>query len=338
MSQTVAPARVLVCGAVYGSSYLRALSGAYGGSARVAVAGILGRGGPSSRGHAQQLRVPYYTGPEEIPSGACDAVCVAVGRPAGVELAEAFLTRGLPVISEHPLRAAEVAALQRTAAAHRVPWHLNAHFGDLPHVAPLITGCQRLIASDRPLFISSTTNPRTLYSLVDILARALGPFGDQSWNALPLVDEEQDFLITVSGPLARSTALLSCQRTVSAHDDGSATLVGHHIEIAFPQGVLELADTYGPVLWRPNPVNGPTGGPLWNAWPEGTAPNLSLIQAQRDAANRTAVELLLQHAHGAPPPAHQQPAHQLEVAATWDRIVEAIGPPILLPAKPEGHS
>ncbi|MCG8456617.1 MAG: Gfo/Idh/MocA family oxidoreductase [Holophagales bacterium] len=331
MNRTIPmPARVLVCGAVYGSSYLRALSGAHGGGAR--VVGILGRGGPASRAHAQRMGVPCFSGVDQVPAGSVDAACVAVGGDAGIELAEALLERGLPVISEHPLRAESVASLQAAAAARGVPWHLNSHFADLPCIEPLITGCRQLAASGPPLFVHATANPRTLFSLIDLLARALGPLGEPGWTTVPRVENARDFLGAVSGPLAGSAALISCQRTVSARDDGSATLVSHHLELAFPRGVLELADTHGPVLWRPNASLEGADGPLWSTWPAGPPPSLTLVQAQRDGANLAAVELLLHQARGASPPAHQLSAHQLEVATAWEALVAALDPPILLPS------
>lgn len=330
------PARVLVCGAVYGSSYLRALSGGFGGGA--GLAGVLGRGGPASRGHAERLRVPYFTGPEQVPAGAVDAVCVAVGGAAGVALAHAFLDRGLPVLSEHPMDAATVAGLQRAAASRGVPWHLNAHFADLPTIQPLVTGCRRLLATSPPLFVHATANPRTLYSLVDLLARAVGLPDEPSWSALPLADERRDFLVTVAGSLGgasgKVSASISCQRTVSAHDDGSATLVSHHVEVGFPGGVLELADTCGPVIWRPDLAATAPGEALWSTWPAGPPPTLTSFQAQRDAANHAAVLALLAQARGATAPGSQHPTHQLAVARTWDAVVAAVGPPVVVGAGP----
>lgn len=326
---------MLVCGAVYGSTYLRALRYL---PSKMELVGVLGRGGGHSQQQAVQFGVPCYTSLEQaLREAQVDLACVAVGGGAGVAMAEALLRQGIPVIQEHPLTAVEVRKMQGLARAHKTVWHLNSHFGDLPQVSPFIIGCQRLVANSQPLFINITTNPRTLYSTLDILARALPAFAKRRWVRIPLIDERVDFFATISGQLSGAVALIQNQRTVSAVDDGSATLVSHHLQVGFPEGVIELGDTFGPVVWRPNPAHsfsGKTasagGGKLWDIFPQPLSPSSQDIQAQRDQANAVALErLLLQATTGRVIP-EQEPLHQSVVSEVWDELITLFGPPIQL--------
>ena len=336
MSHQTQQPRVLVCGAVYGSTYLRALTRH---SQAMTLCGVLGRGGQHSVHSAAQFGVPCYTSLDQaLQGGRIDLAAVAISGQAGVELAERLLGMGIPVIQEHPLSSSEIRKLQTKAIHSNTIWHLNSHFGDLPQITPFIKGCQQLNQNSSPLFINVVTNPRTLFSALDILARSLPQSGESKWTKIPLLNERQDFMASAYGLFSGATTHIQYQRTVSARDDGSATLVSHHLQVGYPSGVMELCDTYGPVIWRPNPAHSFSpqnlSKSLWETFPEHTSPEPEKIQHQRDQANAKALEQLLLHATTGTVPFEQAPQHQLNVATMWDELVELFGPPIQI----ESHS
>lgn len=320
-------ARIALCGARYGSTYLRGLAGA----PDVSVAAVVGRGSASSRAQAERHGVAYATDPASVTE--VDAAVVAVGGQAGVGLAEHFLQRGVPVLQEHPVGAGPAEHLLAVAASRGVPWHLNSHFADLPSTRPWWTGVHQLLGTGAPFFVTLVCNPRTLFSALDILGRALGRLGPMGpWQRA----DDGGFNVVALGRCAGVSVTVICQRTVSAVDDGSASVSSHNLQIGFAEGVLELGDMGGPVVWRPSLSSRAVmqgGAALWDVPPPREPLSVTAFQASRDTASADAVRTLLATRSGTPPPFWQTPNYLHELTRVWEAATAAIGPPVVLPER-----
>lgn len=317
--------QLLLCGTNYGSSYLRALWHAPG---PWRLGGVLSRGSTRSRQLARQAGVAHYTAVDQVPRGSIDAACVAVPGDAGTALTEAWLARGVAVLAEHPLDAEPIEQALDLALAHRVPFHVNSHFGDLETIAPWIEHVRRLCAASPPRFVHAQVNPRTLYSVIDILARALGSLDPASIAAVE--GPAGSPLRLLQGTLGHRAVpmALQCQHQVSQLDDGSATLISHQIGITFDSGTLLLGDTFGPVVWIPRLTPETVWQqPAWsNLGPAAGEAAATYCEGVRARANLMALTRMAEHLRSGTVPASQRPEHLLTVARVWRTAIEALGP------------
>lgn len=320
--------RVVVCGTGYGASYLQAL---WNHPSGLRLAGILTRGSGLSQALARQWGVPFWRTPDEIPSGAVDAACVAVGWQAGRDLRLAFLQRGIHVLSEHPMEPGEVEEALAAARDHGAIFHVNSHYADLETVQPFLAACAAARQRSHPLFVSAMSNPRALYSCVDLLARALGTL--QPLEIRSAVLAEGLPLVPLQGTAAGVPFLLQCHRLVSAVDDGSAAWTSHHVVIGFPEGHLMLGDNAGPVLWvaAPPPIHqlGPAAlaSPAWSPLSLGPPPTFGEhFYGVRERANRLALARWADQIHTGRAYPEQSPEHLLEVSRVWRGILDLLGP------------
>ena len=98
--------------------------------------------------------------------------------------------------------------------------------------------------------VNCACNPRTLFSFLDLLMRALGVF--------EINDFELDVMGSRSLPYEVLTfemnevpVILCYQAWEGSQDDSRDSPVGHGLQITFPEGVLSLMGSYGPVVWNP---------------------------------------------------------------------------------------
>lgn len=321
--------RIAVCGTGYGSSYLQAL---WNHPAGLRLAGILARGSGRSQALARQWGVPLWRRPDEVPRGAVDAACVAVGWPAGRELALAFLRRGLPVLAEHPLEPEDVEEALAAAREHGTVFHINSHYADLETVQPFLATCAAARQRSRPLFVSAMSNPRALYSCVDLLAHALG--GLQPLEIRTTIPSGAlPSLIPLQGTAAGIPFLLQCHRLVSAVDDGTAAWTSHHAVIGFPEGHLLLGDNAGPAVWvaTPPPIHqlGPASlaAPAWSLLPPSPPPSFGEhFFGVRERANRLALARWADQIRTGRTCPEESPEHLLEVSRVWRAILDLMGP------------
>ena len=314
--------QILVCGTGYGASYLESLAQP-GSSWR--LAGILARGSERSRSLARGYGVPFYRTPEDVSPRAVDAACVAVSGPPGEALVHAFLERGVHVLVEHPQSPAAVESFLGTAQAGDATLHLNSHVGDIETAAAFLAAAVSARQRNPPFFVTGIFNPRTLYGGLDLLARALGTL--EPFDFAPAVEGEgpRPPFVTLQGQLGGVATALQCQSSTSRHDDGTATHLNHQLSLCFPEGTLQLADTYGPALWLPvqNPQT-PLSIPAWSCL---TTP-LTLHQGHklRCAANHLALERFAAHIRTSTPPSEQTPRRLREVSRAWQAACAALGP------------
>jgi len=330
--------QVLLCGTNYGSTYVGAL---WQHPRGLRLGGILSRGGERSRQLARHTSVPYYPALERLPAGAVDAACVAVPGAAGAELAVALLERGVHVLAEHPIAPADLERALDTAAKRRLVFHVNSHFGDLETVSAWTSGCVEARRSTPLLFLTALFNPRTAYSAIDMLGRALGtlePFeiaagvepatADPDTVADTVADTVPAIFAALPAVVGGVPSTLLCQRVVSHADDGSATLVGHQLTAGFAAGTLLLADAFGPVVWstRPGP-NTLQSRPWWTQL--GPPASTTHDGSVRERANRLALDRFAAQIDGGEVPAMQRPEHLLGVSRVWRAVNDHLGPPVV---------
>jgi yersiniabactin synthetase, thiazolinyl reductase component len=320
--------RVVVCGTRYGSAYVHALQGHDAG---LRLVGIVARGSDRSHALAARFGVPLYRAESEVPRGGVDAACVAVPGAAGTELALDFLRRGVHVLAEHPIEPADLSAALAEARSRGLVYHLNAHFADLETVGPFFAACAR--ATERPRFLTVATNPRALYSCLDLVGRALGglaPFAVH--GAL----KDQGPLAAVHGSAAGVPFSLQCQTALTERDDGRETWVSHRVALTWETGTLHLVEAAGPVLWVP--ITGPVeelsppaaaalfAQPAWSLLSPPLPPTLhDHLATHRDRANRLALRRLAAEVRTGRRAPEQAPEHLLAVSEAWRQVCEAAG-------------
>ena len=310
---------VLVCGTQYGASYLQALRANENG---LRLGGILSRGSARSLTYAQQLCVPHYQRVEDIPHGAVDLACVAVSGEAGKQLILALLARGIHVLAEHPRDPDQVTAMHAAAAAGGAICHINGHFGDLQPARAFIAQVHN--AGKAPLHVAASCNPRTLYSLIDILIRACPELGAAQIDP---PEPTRDAFLVLAARTDGTSLSLTCQTSVSAVDDGSATPINHRICFIYPHGNLMLSESFGPLIWFP----------MLGAPENAMAPPFSLLtplpqsgshiwcNEVRERANRLALARIANHIVSGIVSVEQTTAHQLRVSNMWLKLTHCLG-------------
>lgn len=315
--------RVLVCGTNYGATYLAALNQNESG---FVLAALLARS-ERSRELAAQLGVPFYTSAGEVPPDSIDAACVAISGEAGRAITSALLERGVHVLAEHPQYYADVAAHRDNARRHGAVYHVNAHYSDFDAAATFIASCRGTMQRSPLLFVNVLTNPRTMYSTLEILARAFGPLQGMKLERVP---PAPGAFFTI----ARAALLTVHVQNVSSEvDDGSANWVSHNVTVGFEDGVLTLAEAHGPVTWTPAPpslsqLQSAAGMEIWGrpltrvlATPPPTFGDL--VTWSRDRANRIALARFAAEIRSGVTPPEQSDEHLLTVSELWESLLGA---------------
>lgn len=239
--------RVVVAGTGFGRIYLDAVTRAPG----FALAGILARGSAYSADCARHWRVPLYTRTDQIPDDT-DIVCVVLRSGAtggnGSDIAQSLLARGIHVLQEHPVHAAEIVDNLRAARQGNAAYAVNTLYPNLRPVRQFLSAAAWLRQRQRPRFIDAACNSQVAYPLIDIIGKAAGALRPWSFQALvvPAAHPFRSLSASVGGiPLT-----LRVQNQVDPEDPDNHGLLMHRMEMGFDAGVLSLADTHGPVLWN----------------------------------------------------------------------------------------
>ena len=132
------PLRVLVCGSNYGRAYITAL---WREPDKYQLAGILARGSARSQRVAALNGVPLYLSTNELPDN-IDLACAAVSSAAWPVVLQ-LIRRGINVLCEHPHPAGALTKALALARKHKVQFHVNGHFANLPAPRAFIQHCQR---------------------------------------------------------------------------------------------------------------------------------------------------------------------------------------------------
>lgn len=318
--------RFLLCGTNYGATYFRALYANENG----VIAGVLARS-DRSRAAAAECGVPFYTNVDEIPKDAIDAACVAIPGPDGHRITSALLARGIHVLAEHPVYPAEVTAHRQTAREHGAVYHVNAHYSDLEAAATFISAFQATRQRSQLLFVNVMTNPRALYSAIEVAGRALGPLRPFTLEHVPW--DAGSFFHLARAIVPGAPLTFQLQRISSEVDDGSANWVSHNITAGFDDGVLSLSEAFGPVAWMPSPpslsrlqsseASQLWARPLWRVLATPPPTFSDYAGWARDRANRVAIaRLAAEVATGTTPP-EQSDDHLLGVTELWQAMLNA---------------
>ena len=319
--------RILLCGTVYGSAYLRAL---YGHESGLQLAGILARS-ERSRDLARQCAVPFYATVDEVPPGSIDAAIVAISGDAGRAIITALLARGVPVLAEHPIGVVDLTAHRAMAREHGTIFHINAHYSDLDAPATFIAAFRGARARSPLLFVHLLVNPRTLYSALEIVGRCLGSLHMESFDALP---PRAESFFAVSQAIGSGVPLtIQFQRASSEIDDGSSNWVSHNITAGFAEATLSMAEAQGPVLWMPSPpsVAQLQATPeLWSRalWRVLASPPPTFgeyVNGGRDRANRIALARFAREVTTRTTEPEQSDEHLLGVSASWEAVLGTVG-------------
>lgn len=257
--------KVIVCGTNYGKAYLSAFLSE---NPNFKLVGIFSKGSKRSQEFAKGLGVPLFKKIEDVPP-VVDIACIAVRSSImggdGTKLALQFMERGIHVIQEHPVHSADIQKCSAQAKKYGVCYHINSHFVHSKSVRIFIDYVQKAVQHEQPLFIEATTS--LLYSLIDILGRALGgctPYGfTQSikWDT-SLIDLNQTPLIpfrSLQGIFAGTPISLNFQNFYEPKSNiDDSLLLLHRVCIGMPSGNITLLNTHGPVVWSVGnfPLNG----------------------------------------------------------------------------------
>ncbi|MFI1460560.1 Gfo/Idh/MocA family oxidoreductase [Nocardia carnea] len=256
-SMQSAPPKVVVCGTSFGRVYLKAVHEDPG----VELAGVVSRGSAASRGYAKSYGVPHYLGVEQLPDD-IDIACVAVRAGAaggdGAKLSQSLLSRGIHVLQEHLLHPGELTDCLRTARDNGVCYRLNSFYPHLPPVELFLQAAEILRERQQPLHVDAAAGSQVVYSLLDIVGRAVGRLRPWAIGDPAPVPPELAALADPPMPYTHLTAViggvpvsLRVQNQIHPADPDNHALLLHRLAIAFEGGVLSLADTHGPVLWSP---------------------------------------------------------------------------------------
>ncbi|BCK54661.1 Gfo/Idh/MocA family oxidoreductase [Nocardia wallacei] len=249
--------KVVVCGTSFGRVYLQAVHE----DPEVELAGVVSRGSAASREYAKTYGVPHYIGVEQVP-GDIDIACVAVRAGAaggeGAKLAQSLLARGIHVLQEHLLHPDELTDCLRTAREHGVRYRLNSFYPQLRPVQLFLHAARILRERQRPLHVDAAAGSQVVYSLLDIIGRAVGRLRPWAIGDPAPIPPELAALADPPMPYTHLAAViggvpvsLRVQNQIHPADPDNHALLLHRLAIAFDGGVLTLADTHGPVLWSP---------------------------------------------------------------------------------------
>ncbi len=249
--------RVAVCGTAYGQVYLSAFLKR---SPEFRLAGIIGRGSGRSRVYAREFGVPFYSSVDELPDNidiACVVVRSTIAGGEGTFLAKEFLRRGIHVIQEHPVHEGDILSCLKLAEENKAVYHVNGHYVNVDPVTTFIEYLERAREKQRPLFIEATAAPQTLYSLMDIIGRAVGGFLPYAFSDPIVWGEELKEMASCSvlpfkclqGVIKGIPVTLKIQDYIDPRAFDNHFLIMHRISVGTESGNVTLVNTHGPVVW-----------------------------------------------------------------------------------------
>lgn len=342
--------RVLVCGTGFGRVYLRALEDSSGD---YELAGILARGSERSRTLATRYGVPLHTDPTTVGPDidlACVVVPNAAGGGPGAALAQALMSRGIPVLLEHPVHAAELADCLRAAHTHRTVFAVTTFYENLVPVRRFLAAARTLLARVPATSVDASFAVHVAYDLLDIIGQALD--GLRPWaladpppvpaRLREVADPDRGGFAhrCLDGVIAGVPTTLRVHNHVDSGDPDHPSHLQHRVSLGSAAGTLVLASTHGPVLWCPAmsvprdeqgtlapetvAICGPGVSPIGPATAPGVRETFDHVwpDGVRHALNRMrrAIE------EGRDPRPHGQ--YQLTLSRLWSDLTGRLGYPI----------
>jgi thiazolinyl imide reductase len=311
--------KIVLCGVNYGSSYIPAIRA----SEELELAAILARGSQQSRDIAGALDVPLYLDVSKLPAD-IQLACVAVGSD-GAALACELLARGVHVFAEHPMQPTNVSACIDAARASNRVFQINAHWGDLPAPNEFIVAMRVRRAEELPLYLVACVMPRSVYSVLDVLGRALGRID------IRFTTQAQDGATEIGCralqvQLSGIPTVLVAQTEFGAVDDGRDMVVTHSIMAAFRSGALALVGASGPVIWTPSGEHHAPEVPVWSSLGKATPLSQKDFARARLRANAEALYSFVARINGGSAAPEQENPYLLDLSRAFTSVVARLGP------------
>jgi len=227
-----------VCGTRFGQLWIDTLWV----SRSFRVVAVVARGSQHSKAVCKRYGVPLVKRVSSV-RVQVDAAVVAVGGPAGENLAMDWLKRGIPVLLEHPVRHGFLKQIHAKKNANACLL-VNGHFSDLPEVRKFIRICVEGIRNLKTFTVAFTATERTLYSSVDIIVEFLTD--EQISKALQSKNWRRKHSNSLQlGPMKLIPSLVP---DTGEEDTPAASIGGHLIQCWLPQSRVVLVGPTGPVI------------------------------------------------------------------------------------------
>lgn len=241
--------RIVVCGSGFGRIYLAALQRP---GMPFRLAGLLANGSPRSRTVADRHGIPLWTDPDQVPADvelACVVVPGATNGGDGAALACRLMSRGIHVLHEHPLHHGELADCLRQARRSGVVHMVTTNYVHLDAVRTFVAAAGRLLDRQPAVLVDVMTGIQVLYTVIDILGRAMGTL--RPWSLTAGAGPGRPVLHSIEGTFAGVPATMRVQNQMRPGDRDNGVHVPHRITLVTEGGSLLLADSSGPVVWAP---------------------------------------------------------------------------------------
>ena len=348
----------VVCGTRFGENYISALLEEDTG---FRLSGILARGSERSRTLAADLGVRLFTRAEDLP-GDIDVACVvlrsgAFGGP-GTQIAETLLRRGIHVLQEHPIHPGEIRQLLAAAREGNARYRVNCFYAHSRAGRDFIRFVTEWRKARMPHYAAVTTSPQLLYSSLDLLGRAFGDLqdfeigGKAHWPAdiLAATGHEVPPFEVLQGRIGPVPLILNLQSYLDPRDPDHHALVMHNIAVGGPEGRIELAGSFGPLVWSrafyvPDYERDAASASYLRDWQAsarqphmdlptamtlGAPDGPSLAEAGRrlfpEIVFAALSELRAANEAGGPAPAARQESYLTALGAAWQRVMHSLGP------------
>jgi thiazolinyl imide reductase len=349
----------VVCGTRFGENYISALLEE---DTVFRLAGILARGSERSRTLAADVGVRLFTRSEDLP-GDIDVACVvlrsgAFGGP-GTQVAEALLRRGIHVVQEHPVHPHEIRQLLAAARGSGARYQVNGFYAHSPAGRNFIRFVSEWRKVRMPHYAVVTTSPQLLYSSLDLLGRAFGGLEDfeigakAAWPSDILAATGREApppFEVLQGRIGPAPLILNCQGWLDPRDPDHHALVMHNIAVGGPEGRIELAGSFGPLVWSraiyvPDYEHDAASASYLRDWSASAQqPHMALPTAMTlgapdgpslaEAGRKLFPEIVLAalaelraaiEAEGSSPDA-QQEGYLVALGTAWQRVMQRLGP------------
>lgn len=281
---------------------------------------ILAKGSTYSRSSAKIFEAAYYMDLQSIDWTEIDMVCVIISeKKGGNNIVQTALKRGIPVLMEHPVSCSFIESMQALALKYDTLFWVNYHYAFCRNVQDFIDKIKQYSLDHKSVFLRIATCLRNLWSVLDIVGRALGQFKQLEIRAI-----KTKFLSGViqlfEGTINDIPVLLMIQDTYSIEDKNQNQMFAHLIEWHFENSMWMLPNNINnPSIYVNNENENTQNKELHNC----LKAEFVSTEVDRMVANRLAIEMMLSAKNDL---YLNEISHQRTVAAVTERILKEIKP------------
>lgn len=243
--------RVIVCGVGFGQFYIRAIGNM---NKNFQMVGILSNGSELSREYARKYKIPIYTTLDEVDLRQIDLACVVIGSTLiggmGSDLVKKLLKNGVSVIQEQPVHIKEYIEFLKLSKENGCFYKLNMFYPNLRSVDTFIKMSRNLDALSEIRYVSAQCSVHILFTLIDIIGRALGGLKPYNFKKISMPNVESPLEI-VEGCINNIPICISVQNQMTSKNPDNYMLLMHKISFITNSGSLTLSGTNGPIIWEP---------------------------------------------------------------------------------------